>query len=83
MNRIDSKLEVQESMKNTTIANFTRDFIEIIQTKLQTIILSLTNNSDVDKVELELVKLEGNIRKLLEKNTRLNKFTTENIETKL
>ena len=54
-------------MKNTTIANFTRDFIEIIQTKLQTIILSLTNNSDVDKVELELVKLEGNIRKLLDK----------------
>ena len=83
LNRTYSKTEVKETIKNTNISDITIDFQEITQNKFHAIISSLTNNSDVDRVQHELVKLEGNIRKLLDKNTRLKKFPRKHIETKL
>ena len=83
VNRPDYRPEVQETIKNINISNLTRDFLETTENKFQTIISSLANNSDVDRVEHELVKLEGSIRNLFDQNTRLNKLPKENIETKL
>ena len=62
LNRTYSKTEVKETIKNTNISDITIDFQEITQNKFHAIISSLTNNSDVDRVQHELVKLEGNIR---------------------
>ena len=83
VNRTDSRPDIQETLKNDNITDITEDFLEIIQNKSHAIILSLTNNSDVDRVQHELVKLEGNIRKLLDKNTLLKKFPRKHIETEL
>ena len=83
VNRTDCNPEVEAIIRNTSIANITGQFFEITQTKFEAIFSSLTNNSDVERVKHELVKLDGNIRKLLKEDSQLNRFPTEKLEIQL